>query len=60
MYLAVFVCSVVFVVMVVTETKQTSPLVHKELETNHNHNQSFNYDYFDIIKMALAQTFSAK
>ena len=50
MYLAVFVCSVVFVVMVVTETKQTSPLVHKDLETNHNHNQSFNYDYFDIIK----------
>ena len=45
--LASFVCFIGFLAMIaMTETKQASHLINKELESN----QSFNYDYFDIIK----------
>ena len=47
LYLASFVCFVGLLVMIArAETKQASPLINKELESN----QSFNYDYFDILK----------
>ena len=47
MYLASFVCFVGFLVMIaMTETKQASPLINKELEST----DCFNYDYFDIRK----------
>ena len=47
LFLASFVCFLGLLAMIViTETKQASHLINKELESN----QSFNYDYFDILK----------